>query len=65
LILSAGLLVESRVNHGGPCQYADGDMSTVHQGREITSAAFDAVMWDLVTTKGLLAPLKTAIVEKK
>jgi hemoglobin len=32
----------------GPCHYAGLDMSTAHHGRAVTSAAFDAVVQDLV-----------------
>lgn len=62
---------------GGPCKYTGQDMVTAHRGRTVTSAAFDAVVEDLVTVLdtlrvparekgellGLLGPLKTSIVQ--
>jgi len=64
---------------GGPCKYAGADMATVHQGRGLTEAAFNAMVEDIAATLdelkvpekekgqllGLLAPMKAAIVEKK
>jgi hemoglobin len=62
---------------GGPCKYTGMDMVTAHRGRKVTSAAFDAVVEDLVAVldtlrvpaqeKGqllaLLGPLKRSIVQ--
>ncbi len=62
---------------GGPCKYTGQDMVTAHRGRKVTSAAFDAVVEDLVAVldslrvpakeKGellaLLGPLKSSIVQ--
>lgn len=62
---------------GGPCKYTGLDMVTAHRGRKVTSAAFDAVVEDLVAVLdalrvpaqekgqllGLLAPLKRSIVQ--
>jgi hemoglobin len=62
---------------GGPCTYTGKDMVTAHRGRKVTSAAFDAVVEDLVAVLdklnvkpaeknellGLLAPLKSSIVQ--
>jgi hemoglobin len=63
---------------GGPCQYTGRDMVSVHRGRAVTSAAFEAVVEDLIavldTLKvpenekgqllGILGPLKASIVQK-
>jgi len=63
---------------GGPCKYTGPDMKTAHRGMGIPSAAFDALVGDLVATldkfkvgereqKELLAalgPMKNDIVEK-
>jgi hemoglobin len=63
---------------GGPCKYTGGDMKTVHRGMGVTSAAFDALVGDLVATLdkfkvgerekkellGVLGPMKKDIVEK-
>jgi hemoglobin len=62
---------------GGPCKYTGQDMVTAHRGRKVTSAAFDAVVEDLVAVLdslrvpakeksellGLLGPLKSSIVQ--
>lgn len=62
---------------GGPCKYTGMDMTTAHRGRKVTSAAFDAVVEDLVAVLdglrvperekkellGLLGPLKSSIVQ--
>ena len=62
----------------GPCHYTGLDMTTAHRGRAVTSAAFDAVVEDLVAVLdqlkvapkekndvlALLAPLKPVIVQK-
>ena len=62
---------------GGPCKYTGQDMVTAHRGRKVTSAAFDAVVEDLVAVLdglkvparektellALLGPLKTSIVQ--
>jgi len=62
----------------GPCNYTGLNMSEAHKGRGVTSEAFDAVVQDLVSVLdnlkvpakeksdvlGLLAPLKTVIVQK-
>ena len=62
---------------GGPCKYSGMDMVTAHRGRKVTSAAFDAVVEDLISVLdklgvkpaeknellGLLAPLKSSIVQ--
>lgn len=62
---------------GGPCKYTGMDMATAHRGRKVTSAAFDAVVEDLVAVLdslrvpepekkellGLLGPLKSQIVQ--
>ena len=62
----------------GPCKYTGMDMSTAHKGRKITTAAFDAVVEDLVKVLddlkvpakekaevlAMLGPLKTVIVQK-
>ena len=62
---------------GGPCKYTGLDMVTAHRGRKVTSAAFDAVVEDLVAVLdalrvpakeksellGLLGPLKKSIVQ--
>jgi hemoglobin len=64
---------------GGPCKYAGADMLAAHKGRGVTDAAFEAVVADLVATLdkfkvpekeksqllGLLAPMKSAIVQAK
>ena len=63
---------------GGPCKYTGRDMKTAHRGMGVNSAAFDALVGDLVATldkfnvgerekKELLAalgPMKSDIVEK-
>ena len=63
---------------GGPCKYKGMDMSAAHKGRGVTSAAFNAVVENLVATLdkfkvpekeqrdllALLGPLKTAIVSE-
>jgi hemoglobin len=63
---------------GGPCKYTGADMKTAHRGMGITSAAFDALVGDLVATLdkfkvgereknellGVLGPMKKDIVEK-
>ena len=62
----------------GPCKYAGLDMTAAHKGRAVTSAAFDAVVQDLIAVLeklkvpskekndvlALLAPLRTVIVQK-
>lgn len=62
---------------GGPCKYTGQDMVTAHRGRRVTSAAFDAVVEDLVAVLdglkvpakekqdllALLGPLKSSIVQ--
>jgi hemoglobin len=62
---------------GGPCHYSGRDMVTAHKGRGVTSAAFDAVVQDLVSVLDelkvparektqlldILGPLKTSIVQ--
>jgi hemoglobin len=62
---------------GGPCKYTGADMAAAHRGRGVTEEAFQAVVEDLVATLdklhvpekeksevlGILAPLKTAIVQ--
>ena len=62
---------------GGPCTYDGRDMQSAHRGRKVTSAAFDAVVENLVAVLdslkvpaqekaqllALLAPLKTSIVQ--
>jgi hemoglobin len=62
---------------GGPCKYSGMDMVTAHRGRKVTSAAFDAVVEDLIAVLdklgvksaeknellALLAPLKSSIVQ--
>jgi hemoglobin len=62
---------------GGPCKYTGMDMVSAHRGRKVTSAAFDAVVQDLVAVLdglrvpaaeksqllALLAPLKSSIVQ--
>jgi len=62
----------------GPCHYTGLDMTAAHRGRAVTSAAFDAVVEDLVAVLdqlkvaprekndvlALLAPLKPVIVQK-
>lgn len=45
----------------GPCKYTGMDMSAAHKGRKVTSAAFDAVVEDLVQ---VLAELKVPAREK-
>ena len=64
---------------GGPCQYTGKDMKTAHEGIGITDAQFDAFMEDFkfaLAEQGVssrdqselvatLAPMRTAIVEKK
>jgi hemoglobin len=64
---------------GGPCHYTGADMITAHKGRGVTEAAFNAVVSDLVATLekfkvpekekgqllGLLAPMKSMIVQEK
>ena len=63
---------------GGPCRYEGKDMIAVHTGRKITSAAFDAVVEDLIATLdslkvpaaekaellGILGPLKPMVVDR-
>jgi hemoglobin len=63
---------------GGPCHYTGPDMATVHQGRGITGAAFDAVVDDLTASLdklkvpqkeksdllSILGPMRAAIVQK-
>ena len=63
---------------GGPCKYTGRDMKTAHRGMGVNSAAFDALVGDLVATldkfnvgerekRELLAalgPMKSDIVEK-
>ena len=63
---------------GGPCEYKGRDMTAAHKGRAVTSAAFDAVVEDLVATLAkfnvpqqeqddllqLLGGLKPAIVQQ-
>lgn len=63
---------------GGPCKYKGKDMKTAHAGMGVTSAAFDALVSDLVATLdelkvkpadknailGVLGPMKGDIVEK-
>ena len=62
---------------GGRCEYTGRDMMAAHKGRGVTADAFQAVVEDLVATLdklnvpekeksqllGLLAPLKSAIVQ--
>jgi len=62
---------------GGPCKYMGADLATAHKGRGVTDEAFQAVVEDLVATLeklkvpakektellGLLAPLKSAVVQ--
>jgi hemoglobin len=62
---------------GGPCTYSGRDMKTTHKGLKITSAAFGALVEDLVAALdtfnvpkkekdeliGILAPMKGDIVE--
>jgi hemoglobin len=63
---------------GGPCKYAGTDMVAAHKGRGITAEAFNSVVEDLTATLdklkvpdkekqqllGLLAPLKSAVVQQ-
>jgi hemoglobin len=63
---------------GGPCKYTGKDMKTAHAGMGIDSAAFNALVEDLVaaldkfkvgdeekkTLLGVLGPMKPQIVEK-
>ena len=63
---------------GGPCKYTGKDMKSAHKGMGITSDAFNYLVEDLAATLGelkvgpneqneligLLAPMKTDIVEK-
>jgi hemoglobin len=63
---------------GGPCTYTGRDMKTVHTGRYITEAQFDALVGDLVKTLdklkvpakeknellGILGPMKGDIVNR-
>jgi hemoglobin len=63
---------------GGPCQYAGRDIVSAHQGRGVTSDAFNAVVEDLVATLdkfkvpqkektdvlNFVAGLKSSIVQK-
>lgn len=63
---------------GGPCKYKGKDMKTAHKGMGVTSAAFGALVEDLVATLdkfkvpeaeknellSALAPMKGDIVEK-
>jgi hemoglobin len=62
---------------GGPCTYTGRDMQTTHDGMGVTAGEFDALVEDLVATLdefdvpkaeqeellGLLAPMRSAIVE--
>jgi hemoglobin len=62
---------------GGPCSYSGRDMKTAHKGMKVTSAAFGALVEDLVSALdtfnvpkkekdeliGILAPMKGDIVE--
>ena len=47
---------------GGPCKYKGKDMKTAHAGMGITSAAFDALVEDLV---GALDKFKVGAAEKQ
>ncbi len=62
---------------GGPCTYSGRDMKTAHKGMKVTTAAFNALVEDLVSALdtfnvpkkekdeliGILAPMKGDIVE--
>ncbi len=62
---------------GGPCSYSGRDMKTTHKGMKVTTAAFNALVEDLVSALdtfnvpkkekdeliGILAPMKGDIVE--
>jgi hemoglobin len=62
---------------GGPCSYSGRDMKTAHKGMKVTSAAFGALVEDLVSALdtfnvpkkekdellGILGPMKSDIVE--
>jgi hemoglobin len=62
---------------GGPCTYSGRDMKTTHKGMKVTTAAFNALVEDLVSALdtfnvpkkekdeliGVLAPMKSDIVE--
>ena len=62
---------------GGPCTYSGRDMKTTHKGMKVTTAAFNALVEDLVSALdtfnvpkkekdeliGILAPMKGDIVE--
>lgn len=62
---------------GGPCTYSGRDMKTTHQGMKVTTAAFNALVEDLVSALdtfnvpkkekdellGILGPMKSDIVE--
>lgn len=73
------LLVEQVCSaSGGPCTYTGRDMKTTHAGMQITSVDFEALVQDLVKSLdahhvgeaekkellGILAPMKTDIVER-
>jgi hemoglobin len=78
-ILAAGVLADFICQGtGGGCKYSGPDMFAAHKGRGITSAAFNAVVEDLVATLdkfkvpekeksqllGILGPMKPAIVQE-
>lgn len=62
---------------GGPCSYSGRDMKTTHKGMKVTTAAFNALVEDLVSALdtfnvpkkekdeliAILAPMKSDIVE--
>jgi hemoglobin len=74
--LKAMLVEQICAGTGGPCKYTGRDMATVHEGMNIRSEEFDALVEDLVKSLdkfkvparekgdllGVLAPMKGAIV---
>ena len=74
--LKAMLIDQICAGTGGPCKYAGRDMATAHEGMNIRSEEFDALVEDLVKSLdkfkvparekgellGLLGPMKGAIV---
>ena len=76
--LKAALVDQICEASGGPCKYTGATMKVAHRGMGVTTAAFNALVEDLVTTLnkfkvpereqgqllGVLGPMKGDIVEK-
>ena len=74
--LKTMLVVQTCAGTGGPCKYAGRDMATAHEGMNVRSEEFDALVEDLVKSLdkfkvparekgellGVLGPMKGAIV---